>query len=82
MDRPEDIAGTARFFDRAISEFMVCRRPPPIRVLDFGCGSGDLVAGLTDLGYDAYGCDVTLDMTANDRRFRQIDSARLSNSLQ
>jgi hypothetical protein len=32
-------------------------------------------AGLTDLGYDAYGCDVTLDMTANDRRFRQIDSA-------
>ena len=75
MDRSEDIAGTARFFDRAISEFMVCRRPPPIRVLDFGCGSGDLVAGLTDLGYDAYGCDVTLDMTTNDRRFRQIDSA-------
>lgn len=29
-----------------------------IKVLDFGCGSGDIVSYLCSLGYDAYGCDI------------------------
>ena len=28
------------------------------KILDFGCGSGDLVQELLDLGYDAYGTDI------------------------
>ena len=30
----------------------------PVKVLDFGCGSGDLVRGLRSLGLDAWGCDI------------------------
>jgi SAM-dependent methyltransferase len=30
---------------------------PGARVLDLGCGNGDVVQGWLDLGYDAYGCD-------------------------
>jgi len=30
---------------------------PGARVLDLGCGNGDLVQQWLDLGYDAYGCD-------------------------
>lgn len=30
---------------------------PNFKVLDFGCGAGQIVAGLLDKGLDAYGCD-------------------------
>jgi ubiquinone/menaquinone biosynthesis C-methylase UbiE len=30
---------------------------PEARVLDVGCGSGEIVQGWLDLGFDAYGCD-------------------------
>lgn len=33
-------------------------RPDQIRVLDYGCGSGDAVLDLKNLGYDTYGVDV------------------------
>ena len=58
MDHPEDIAATAYFFDRAISEIAGLERSVRIRVLDFGCGSGQLVERMNELGYDAYGCDI------------------------
>ena len=29
------------------------------RILDFGCGAGEIVKNLIDLGIDAYGCDMT-----------------------
>ena len=29
-----------------------------IKVLDFGCGSGQLVSQLTSIGYSTYGCDI------------------------
>ncbi len=32
--------------------------PGKATVLDFGCGRGHLVDGLSKLGVDAYGCDV------------------------
>ena len=34
---------------------------PGARVLDFGCGSGGTVTELDRLGFDAYGCDISLD---------------------
>lgn len=30
----------------------------PFKVLDYGCGSGKIVAGLREQGVEAYGCDV------------------------
>ena len=58
MDHSEDAAATAHFFDRAISELARLENPPQVRVLDFGCGSGQLVQLLVELGYDAHGCDI------------------------
>jgi SAM-dependent methyltransferase len=79
MERSEDMAATARFFDRAIQE--LARRPSSAetRVLDFGCGSGELVAQLVALGYDAYGCDIVYQqgpsVAAAPQRFKAIDRA-------
>jgi SAM-dependent methyltransferase len=79
MDHSEDLAATARFFDRAIRE--LARLAPTggkIRVLDFGCGSGELVGHLLALGYDAHGCDIVLapeapSIAAAPQRFKRID---------
>ena len=58
MDRTEEIAATAQFFDRAIRDIARPQGTGLVRVLDFGCGSGELVERLLALGYDAHGCDV------------------------
>ncbi|HAC66285.1 MAG TPA: hypothetical protein DCF68_22805 [Cyanothece sp. UBA12306] len=29
-----------------------------LKILDFGCGKGNLVKALTERGYDSYGCDI------------------------
>lgn len=36
-----------------------------LKILDLGCGKGDLVASLLARGHDAYGCDIA-DSTASD----------------
>jgi SAM-dependent methyltransferase len=59
MNYSEDIEVTALFFDRAIIELAQVGKTPQTRVLDFGCGSGELVQRLVQLGYDAYGCDIS-----------------------
>jgi SAM-dependent methyltransferase len=79
MDRSEDMAGTARFFSRAIRELACLPQSSEVRVLDFGCGSGELVERLVESGYDAYGCDVVLASSAPSivsapYRFKQINS--------
>jgi SAM-dependent methyltransferase len=38
--------------------------PPPARVLDFGCGTGDLAGTLAAAGYEVTGCDVSPRMLA------------------
>jgi SAM-dependent methyltransferase len=79
MDHSEDIAATARFFDRAIGEIGGLTGATPISVLDFGCGSGLLVKHLIELGYDAYGCDLVLELEASifsaPKRCKQIERA-------
>ena len=44
-----------------------------MKILDFGCGDGELVQGLLDLGYDAQGVDI-LDTSALDSsHYKKID---------
>ena len=55
--------------DRAIGYFDNCFRTlkagtSSVRVLDFGCGSGQMVRKLRALGYDAYGCDAWTQLRA------------------
>ena len=49
---------TARYFDKAIKEIAKLNNPDEIKILDFGCGGGNLSQCLNELGYDVYGCDV------------------------
>ena len=72
MQRADDIAQTAAFFDRAIRDIAACRSAGQpdvldVRVLDFGCGAGQLVERMSRLGYDAHGCDIYVDPAASDR---------------
>jgi SAM-dependent methyltransferase len=41
-----------------IVDLASCYRPPPGRLLDFGCGTAEMAALALDRGYDAYGVDV------------------------
>lgn len=41
------------------------------RILDFGCGAGEMVSEYRNAGYDAYGCDVNL--ASHDALLRRID---------
>ena len=80
MMRSEDIAGTANFFDRAIAEMARLEKTTQITVLDFGCGCGELVQRMVELGYDAYGCDIVLApdapcIVSASNRFKQINRA-------
>jgi len=46
--------------------------PATARVLDLGCGQGDLVKALCATGVDAYGCDVSPRWNGSNPRFKQI----------
>jgi ubiquinone/menaquinone biosynthesis C-methylase UbiE len=43
-------------------------RPPPGRVLDFGCGTGHIAKAVADGGYTAHGLDMSSAMLAEGRR--------------
>ena len=55
----EDINKAADFLDIAIRLLGGFSLPSHTKVLDFGCGSGQLVDALLQLGFDAYGCDIS-----------------------
>lgn len=48
----------ARFADNLIRDVTGLAAAPQVKVLDFGCGAGELVSELCAIGYDAYGCDM------------------------
>jgi SAM-dependent methyltransferase len=73
LSHHEDLIATAGFFDRAIAEIAILPDRKSIRILDFGCGAGDLANEFLGLGYDAYGCDVfDSEAFSSTGRFRKI----------
>jgi SAM-dependent methyltransferase len=47
------------FLDAAIGKLCRFDHPEQIKVLDFGCGSGEMLRYLAPLGYVAWGCDIS-----------------------
>src|SRR3990172_6776091 len=45
------------------------RKPGEVKVLDWGCGRGNYVCYLRDLGYDAYGVDIDANVVERGRSF-------------
>ena len=54
-----DYKKTAVFLEVAVRELCGFNSPPRTKVLDFGCGPGNLLNLLLRDGFDAYGCDIT-----------------------
>jgi len=52
-----DARSGTEFFAIAMREFGLPAGDNPVRVLDWGCGKGELVAAFKGLGMDAHGCD-------------------------
>lgn len=70
-------SGSSTLIDRAIRDLGDFASPRGVRVLDFGCGAGNLVKALMEQGYDAWGCDVegpyTLKPVVAYDRIRKIE---------
>lgn len=49
---------SASFLNIAMKEIGGMDQPGQIKLMDFGCGRGNLVKRFLELGYDAYGCDI------------------------
>src|SRR2546426_9889444 len=54
----EEYEKAAIFLKTAMEELCRLGRPSQTKVVDFGCGSGELTNHFLGLGYDAYGCDI------------------------
>ncbi len=62
-----------------LAAFMSLMRPPPARVIEFGCGSGWLSLLLAERGYDVTGVDISPDAIAlaeQARAERQLTGVR------
>ncbi len=58
MQIANEYVAAAAFLDAAMKEIGALAQPADTRVLDLGCGGGNLVQALLAHGYDAYGCDL------------------------
>lgn len=65
MERGADTGETARFFAKAAKQ-LAGLEGHDFDVLDFGCGQGDLVRSLRDLGLRAMGCDFQANLGADE----------------
>lgn len=61
----------------AILEARGCIVPRGGRILDLGCGNGQTVFELRQLGYDAYGCDLAFKPGVHVEELRRCDALRL-----
>jgi SAM-dependent methyltransferase len=52
----------------ALAEAILCYAPPGARVLDLGCGTGDLACHLARAGVRTVGCDISRPMLAGAAR--------------
>lgn len=76
VEHSVDAASAASFFDHAIRDLAGLGNPVGVRVLDFGCGAGQVVEQLLKLGYDAHGCDIVMSPSNCDAsRLKQIEAA-------
>lgn len=66
----EFLAGWDPNFYRKYTDALKCGRPGG-RVLDVGCGAGQVVASLTQAGVEAYGVDVSEPNIARSRKFSE-----------
>lgn len=66
MEYEGDVGATACFLIRAAHEFAGVDPTDGLAVLDFGCGRGDLVRALRDLGLNAWGCDFSASLGADE----------------
>ena len=62
MEHEIDASATAHFFIRAARELAGLDHTDGLDILDFGCGGGDLVRALRDLGLNARGCDFSANL--------------------
>lgn len=61
-------------FAEALKSFV----PAPARILDYGCGTGDIAAALMAKGYNVVGRDVSARMIAKARAIHGASGARFS----
>jgi SAM-dependent methyltransferase len=66
MECGGDIRATAHFLVRAARELAGVEQTDGLAVLDFGCGRGDLVRALSDMGFNARGCDFSANLDADE----------------
>ena len=75
-DHAAEMIEAGRFCDHAIQHIAGLHDKQAVRVLDFGCGAGELMNALAALGYQAYGCDVAIyGEAANNDQVKQIIEA-------
>jgi SAM-dependent methyltransferase len=69
VEHAAEMVEAARFLDRAIGHVANLRNSQEVRVLDFGCGAGDLMNALAARGYATRGCDIVIykEVAASDR---------------
>ena len=67
------VARIARFTD-ALESFV----PAPAKILDYGCGTGDIAAALAAKGYGVMGRDVSASMIARARAIYGASGAQFS----